>query len=68
MTRERTVLRGRRSYILREEGGNRANIVGSRFHLEDVKTRCSHLTNEDKASRFDIRSKREIEVDIRRAL
>ena len=57
MTRERTALRGRRDDLLREGEGNRVEIVGLGFCLEEADTRQSHLMDEAEASRFDLRAK-----------
>ena len=68
MTREKTELCRRRDDLSREGGGNRSKIAGLRFRLEEAETRCSHLTDEVKAFRFDLRAKGGFEVDIRREL
>ena len=49
-------------------GGNRAKIAGFRFHLEETDTRLSRLPYESKASMFELRAKREIKAELRRAL
>ena len=68
MTRERTEIRGRRENISREGEGNMDKIAGSRLRLEEAETRGYRLTDEVKASRFELRVKREVEADIRRSL
>ena len=68
MTRERTELLGRMNDLSREEEGNRDKIVVLKLLLEDAETRCSYLTDKAKASRFELRSKGEVEADIRRAM
>ena len=45
-----------------------ANIAGLRFLLGEAETRCSRLTDEAKALRFNIRAKGEFKVDLRRLL
>ena len=52
MTRERTALSGRSDNLPREGEGNRFEIVGVRFHLEEAETRCSRLSYKDKESRL----------------
>ena len=39
-----------------------------RLRLEEAKTRCSHITDEAEESRFKIRAKGEVEVELRRLL
>ena len=54
--------------ISREGKGNRAEITGLRYHLEEADTRFSRLTDEAKASSFELRSKGEVEAELRREL
>ena len=67
-TRERTALRGRKDNLSREGGGNRADIAGLRFCLEEAETICSRLTDEAEASRFELRAEGGVKADLRRAL
>ena len=39
-----------------------------RFCLEEAETRCSRLTDEAEASRFELRVKGEVEAELRREL
>ena len=50
MKMQRTEPCGRRDDLSRNEVGNRAEIKGLRFHLEEAETRCSRLTYKDKES------------------
>ena len=50
MKRERTALSGRIDNLPREGEGNRFDIVGLRFYLEEAETRCSRITYKDKES------------------
>ena len=68
MTRDRTVLCGRRDGLSREGGGNRDDIAGLIFRLEEAETRCYRLTDDTKASRFELRTNEEVKADLRRAL
>ena len=68
MTRERTELRWRRGYILREGGGNRSEIAGLILCVKEAETRCYRLTDDTKASRFELRTNEEVKADLRRAL
>ena len=68
MTGERTALHGRRNNLSREGEGNRSEIAELRFRLEEVDTRCSRLTDEAKASRFELRAKGEVKAELTRAL
>ena len=68
ITRDRTALCGRREDISREGEGNRSDITGLRFRLEEVDTICFRISSEAEALRFDLRSKGEVEAYLRRAL
>ena len=68
MTRERTVLSGRRDDLSSEGGGNRSKIMGLIFRLEKLETRCSRIMAEAEASRFELRSKEEVDVGLKRLL
>ena len=62
MTRGMTALCGRRGDLSREGEGNRAEIAGLRFRLEEAETICFRLSAEAEALRFDLRSKGEVEA------
>ena len=57
ITRDRTALCGRRGDLSREGEGNRADITGLRFRLEEVDTICFRISSEAEALRFDLSSK-----------
>ena len=67
-TRERTALPRRRENLWREGEGNRVDIVGLRFRLEEAENRCYRLTDKAEAMRFDLKAKGEVEAEIRRAM
>ena len=68
MTRERTSLPGRKENLSREGEGNRVDIAGLRFRLEEAENRCYRLTDKAEALRFDLKAKGEVEAEIRRAM
>ena len=68
MTRGMTALCVRRGDLSREGEGNRSDITGLIFRLEEVDTICFRLSAEAEALRFDLRSKGEVEAYLRRAL
>ena len=68
MTRERTALPGRRENLSREGDGNRVDIAGLRFRMEEAENICYCFTDKSKALRFDLKAKGEVEAEIRRAL
>ena len=68
LTRERLALHGRRDDLLRDGEWNMPKSAGLRFCLEEAETKCSYLTDKANILRFDLKSKWEIKVDLRRAL